>query len=282
MIATEIVRLAATASVEINVQDAQLLEKGRDWLQAGTTLYISHLPGQSWQATIDACRLARAAGYEPVPHMPARLVESRAALDRILGGLADAARPRSILVISGDYPSPAGPYSSAAQVLAAGALEHHGYTEVALAGHPEGHPKVDLEEIRRAEREKPGLALEHGLAPLMLTQFLFESRPFVEWACALQARGTKARLVCGLAGPAKITTLFRYATRCGVGASIRALGARPNTVMNLLGDHGPDRMIRELAMANLAGQCLLSGVHLFSFGGFIRTAAWLAATARGS
>jgi methylenetetrahydrofolate reductase (NADPH) len=280
-LAREIATLARTASIEVNVQDEPVLGRGATLLAPGTRIYVSHLPGQAWEATATMCRAVRAAGFEPVPHLPVRLVPSADALEHILGDVARAARPRGILLVSGDYAQPAGPFGEARQALATGALERHGYSEVSLAGHPEGHPKVPLPMIRAAEAGKPALAAAHGLSASILTQFLFEPEPFIEWSRGLRASGVAARLVCGLAGPAKIATLFRYATRCGVGASIRALGARPGSLKNLLGDLGPDRMLQALAEARLAGRSDFDSVHFFSFGGFVRTAEWIASVAAG-
>lgn len=109
----------------------------------------------------------------------------------------------------------------------------------------------------------------------LLTQFFFEAPPFIEWAGQLRAAGVSARLVAGLAGPASIATLFRYAVRCGVGPSIRALGARPTSLLKLIGDHGPERVMRALASKRISQPGLLDGVHLFGFGGFLRTCEWL-------
>jgi methylenetetrahydrofolate reductase (NADH) len=278
----QIVRLASAASVEVNVQDAKHLADSRNVLAAGTRVYVSHLPGQTWDATRDMCMAVRANGFEPVPHVPVRLVESQQAFDRILGELASSSRPRELLLIAGDYPGTAGPYDAVAQALESGALERHEFSKVSVAGHPEGHPRVDAAEIRRSEDEKPRIAARHGLTARFVTQFLFEPEPFVDWAGALRAQGIEAELICGLAGPAKITTLFRYAMRCGVGPSIRALGARPSSVMGLIGDHGPERMLRHLAEAHVSGRCRVDGVHLFGFGGYLRTARWIRNVASGS
>src|SRR5688572_28145402 len=254
-VVAEITRLAATGSVEVNVQDLGHLADSRALLAPGTRVYVSHLPNQTWDATRVMCDAVRASGFEPVPHMPVRTVDSAAALDRILAELARSSRPREVLLISGDYPAATGPFATVAQALDTGALEKHGFEHVSVAGHPEGHPTVALEEIRRSELEKPRLASSHGLGARFVTQFLFEVEPFVTWANELRSKDVRAQVVCGLAGPAKITTLFRFAMRCGVGPSIRALGARPSSVANLLGDHGPDRMLRQLAEAHVTGEC---------------------------
>jgi methylenetetrahydrofolate reductase (NADPH) len=208
--------------------------------------------------------------------VPVRLLESQAAFAELLAALRSAAAATEVLLISGDYAQPSGPYHAASQAIASGLLERYGFTAVSIAGHPEGHPQVAVDCIREAERRKAELAAEHGLKARFVTQFLFEAGPYCEWANELRRTAPAARYVCGLAGPAKITTLMRYALRCGIGPSIRALGAHHSTLKNILGDHGPDGMLRSLAAARATGACAaLDGVHIFCFGGFLRAARWL-------
>jgi len=276
-----IVQLARECSIEINVQDVRHLVASQPLLPVGKKVYVSHLPKQTWQQTLDACRAVRGAGFESVPHIPVRLLEDERALDGLLKSAVRDASVREVLLIAGDYPQPAGPYASVADVLRAGKLNEHGLARVSLAGHPEGHPKVALAEIRRAEREKTQLAHAAGLQATLLTQFFFEAQPFLDWAGELRADGVNARLVAGLSGPASITTLFRYAVRCGVGPSVRALGARPTSLMKLIGEHGPEDVMRDLASARTAQPGLFDGVHLFCFGGFLRTCEWLKRAADG-
>jgi methylenetetrahydrofolate reductase (NADPH) len=146
---------------------------------------------------------------------------------------------------------------------------------VSLAGHPEGHPKVALDEIRRAELEKVELADRAGLHTSLLTQMFFDAAPFIDWARELRSRGVRCRIVGGVAGPARITTLFKFALRCGVGPSIRALGARPTSLVKIIGDHGPQAVMRSLAQARVAQASDFAGLHFFCFGGYLRTCEWL-------
>jgi methylenetetrahydrofolate reductase (NADPH) len=264
--------LLRECSIEMNVQDAPHLARARALLPAGKKVYVSHLPKQTWLQTLDACREVREAGFDPVPHLPVRLLGSERALDEFLRA-ARRDDVTELLLIAGDYPQANGPYSTVAEVLRGGKLSEHGFRRVSMAGHPEGHPKVPLAEIRRAEREKAWVARAAGLQVTLLTQFFFEAPPFLEWAASLRAEGVGARLVAGLSGPASAATLFRYAMRCGVGPSIRALGARPTSVMKLIGDHGPEKLIRTLADEPRPG--LYDGLHFFTFGGFLRTCEWL-------
>lgn len=276
-----IVQLAREASIEANVQDAAHLQEAREFLPAGKRIFVSHLPRQTWQATVSACKAVRAAGFEPVPHVPVRLLPNLEAFDKLLDDFVAQAQLQDLLLIAGDYPRAEGPFSTVADAMRTGLLNEHGIANLCVAGHPEGHPKVAVEEIRRAEVEKATLAQQSGLQLALVTQFFFEHPPFLNWVDEMRRKGVKARLVGGLAGPASLTTLFKFAVRCGAGPSIRALGARPTSLMKLIGERGPETVMRGLAEAKVAGITDFAGVHLFCFGGFLKTCEWLHAVAEG-
>jgi methylenetetrahydrofolate reductase (NADPH) len=280
-LAATITQLAREASIEINVHDVVHLEEARRLFPGGKALYVSHLPKQQWRDTEAACRAVRAAGFRPVPHVPVRLLADTATADRVFSGLVDTAQVDEMLLISGDYPQPVGPFTEVLQLLNSGALQRHGIRRVTVAGHPEGHPKVPLADIRRAELDKARMAQQTGLELTLLTQFFFAPTPFLDWAGELRSGGVQARLVAGLAGPTRLSTLIKFAMRCGAGASMRVLTARPAAFTKLLGDHGPESVLRGLAQARCAESNDFAGVHLFCFGGFVRTCQWLQAMADG-
>jgi methylenetetrahydrofolate reductase (NADPH) len=270
-----IVELAREASIELNMQDVVHLPASRALLPPGQRIYVSFLPKQSWQQTVAVSVAVRSAGFEPVPHLPVRLIPDQAMFEDTLSDLVAHAQVQEVLLIAGDYDSAVGPYGNVSDVLRTGALERAGVRRVSLAGHPEGHPKVGLDVIRRAEREKLQLAANAGLTPRLLTQFFFEPEPFLAWNEELRRDGIQVETVAGLAGPSRLATLFKFALRCGAGPSIRALGARPSSFAKLLGDHGPESLVRTLAVARLRGETDFSGIHLFCFGGFLRSCEWL-------
>ena len=280
-VASTIVQLAQEASIEINVHDVGHLEESRRLLPAGKAVYVSHLPKQEWRDTEETCRALHAAGFRPVPHVPVRLLSDAATLDRVFGGFTRSAGVDEVLLISGDYPEARGPYSEVLQVLNSGALQHHGIKRVSVAGHPEGHPKVQLADIRRAELDKVRIAQQSGLELTLVTQFFFEESPFLEWVRELRSAGVEARIVGGLAGPTKLSSLIKFAVRCGAGASMRVLTSRPAAFTKLLGDHGPESVLRGLAQARCDGSGDFSGIHLFCFGGYVKTCQWLRAIADG-
>ena len=280
-VAAGIAQLACEASIEINVHDVGHLEESRRLLPAGKAVYVSHLPRQDWRETEETCRAVRAAGFRPVPHVPVRLLPDAATMHRVLGGFVNSAQVDEVLLISGDYPQAAGPYSEVLQLVSSGALQQHGLKRLSVAGHPEGHPKVQLAAIRHAELDKVRMAQEAGLELTLVTQFFFEQTPFLAWAHELRSAGVRARIVGGLAGPTKLSSLIKFALRCGAGASMRVLTARPAAFTKLLGDHGPESVLRGLAQARCDNTSDFSGVHLFCFGGFVKTCQWLQAIAEG-
>jgi len=112
-----------------------------------------------------------------------------------------------------------------------------------------------------------------------VTQFFFEAAPFIGWARDLRLAGADARIVAGLAGPASIRKLLGLAKHCGVGPSIRALSARSGAMLKLFSDRSPASLLDELSREMRRKPALFDGIPLYSFGGFLRTAAWLRDTA---
>jgi methylenetetrahydrofolate reductase (NADPH) len=266
--------LARDASLELSALDFPEFRAAREFLRPNQRIYVSHLPRQDWAQTLAMCGVLAAANFDPVPHIPVRLLKSQKELDDVLHGLR-AAGVREPLLISGDYASALGPFSNVAEVLRREVLGIHGFSRVSLAGHPEAHPAVSATVIRQAQIDKWLMGAAMGLEVTFVTQFFFAADPFVQWARDLRSAGVAARLVAGLAGPTSIGKLMRLARRCGVGPSIRALTARPASMLKLLGEHSPDALMRELARERSTCGNLFDGVHLFSFGGFLRTATWL-------
>jgi methylenetetrahydrofolate reductase (NADPH) len=275
-----IVRLCQDASVEISFHDAPKVKEVSALLPAGCRVFISFLPKQTWEQSIDTAVEVSKLGLTPVPHIPARLIHSARELDQALAQLAQRASVSQVLLIAGDRPDPAGPFSASSEILRTGLLEKHGISRVNIAGHPEGHPRVSDEILRAAETERVQCAERAGLEACFVTQFAFDSSPIIEWVRGLRARGIRNGVRVGLAGPAKFSTLLQYAARCGVGPSIRALSSRASSFGRLLSESGPESLVSELAQAR-SGGLEIDGIHLFSFGGLARTCRWLHAVGHG-
>jgi methylenetetrahydrofolate reductase (NADPH) len=181
-----------------------------------------------------------------------------------------------VLLLGGDADAPAGPYDEAAAVLRDDTLPGCGVREVACAGYPEGHPRVDGTVLHAALIEKLRLARGLGLGTSIVTQFAFAPARITAYCAALAREVPDVPVYVGLAGPANPVTLMRYAQRCGVAASLRALQNLGSGVVRLLGDTDPEHLL--VSVANYCAprpSCNVMGVHLFSFGGVVTTAQWM-------
>lgn len=267
-------RLTQGASLELNTMDVAEFAGASSLLRRGQRIYVSHLPRQTWDQTLDLCDRVAKAGFDPVPHVPVRLLADAKRLRDILRAAHDVGVTEPLL-LAGDYATARGAFPDVLTALREVDLTTCGMSRVSFAGHPEGHPVVPPREMLQAQIDKWRVARDLDLQVSFVTQFFFDARPFTQWACELKSHGVQARLVAGLAGPAGIAKLLRLARTCGVGASLRALTHRPAALFSLLTDHDPGALIRDLAAERQRFAGLFDGVHLFSFGGFRRTATWL-------
>jgi methylenetetrahydrofolate reductase (NADPH) len=274
-----ILRLCRNASLEMTYHDVGHLNECRALLGRGGRIYVSHLPQQSWEQSVAAAIEVQEAGFTPVPHVPARHLANAAQLDQLLGQLTSKAGVEQLLLIAGDR-EPVGSFASSGDVLRTGLLQRHGIRRLSVAGHPEGHPQVANEELQAAQVDKARLAADAGIELGFVTQFAFDAEPIVQWTNDLRARGLRNPVHVGLAGPARLTTLIQYALRCGVGPSVKALSGRAASFGRLLGQHGPEALVRQLATARERG-LEIDGIHLFSFGGLARTCKWIRAVEDG-
>lgn len=268
--------LLAGASLELSSRDPAEIDACADLLEPGTAVYISMPPGQTYHGNVALATRLRRAGFRPVPHVAARRIASRDALEEYLARAAGEAGVDSALVIAGDSDRPSGPFDSSRALLETGVFQRHGVVRIGVAGYPEGHPKITESALGTALTAKKVLAREAGLDLQVVTQFCFESAPIRAWAAKMKGHGLPLHI--GLSGPASLPRLLRFAALCRIGNSVRALKARPRAITRLLVEAGPEAVVRDLARP---GGAAIAGVHFFCFGGLLRTARWLRAVREG-
>lgn len=267
--------LLASASIEVSPHDPFAGERLRDLFAPGMTVFVNHPASVTHYDIVAACRRLARAGFVPVPHLAARrLLSFTQASDFLRRACAEAA-VGSVLVIAGDLDRPAGPFRDSLDLLASGVIERHGIGHILAAGYPEGHPRIGAAALDDAVAKKLALARERGLDLTLVTQFGFDPAPIRRWLADLPARGLTCPVRIGVAGPASLATLAKFAVRCGVGASLRALARRQAAFARVLAEATPDALLTALFAEPLPG-APLAGVHVFTFGGVRQTAAWFA------
>jgi methylenetetrahydrofolate reductase (NADPH) len=250
-------------------------------LPAGTRVYISALPGRPLDEMAEHAAMVRTAQLEPVPHISVRNLQSRDDISRLLGRLRDEAQVKHLLVIGGDRDDSAGPFETSLELIESGLLQKYGIEHVGLAGHPEGHPRVSTDVLDRALRAKVDAAEQCGLSADIVTQFSFDSAHVVGWVRKLRDYGIENPVRIGFAGPTNLTTLLKYAQRCGVKASATGLARHAGLMKHLFGVSAPDGLVCELSDAWARGALGEVAAHFFSFGGIGATARWAAHAAQG-
>jgi methylenetetrahydrofolate reductase (NADPH) len=265
--------LVACGSLEMGAHRPQDAAAIAALLPAGTPVYVNHLPRHSLADSLASIAALRAAGLEPVPHVAARRIASRAELQDFLA----RAGVRKALVIGGDEPEARGPYADGAALIRSGLLAAHGVREVGLPGYPEGHPRIAAAELERDLHEKLALTAAQGLGRYLVTQFSFAPARVIAYCAALARSAPQLPVYVGLAGPTSPAALLRFAQRCGVSASLRALQAQGMGAVRLVAQTDPGRQLAPLARycaAHPAGGNVV-GVHVLSFGGVTAAAGWM-------
>jgi methylenetetrahydrofolate reductase (NADPH) len=254
----------------------------REHVRAGGTIYITFLPGSDLKDTIAVATRLRKEGFNPVPHLAARSIASRALFEASLERLAQEAGVTQVLLIGGAVASPLGEFSDTMQLLATGLFDRHGITKIGVAGHPEGSPDIPEEAIRQALRWKNDFARRTGAQMYLVTQFCFEAAPIIRWDRHIQAEGNRLPVHIGIPGLATVKTLMAHAKACGIGPSMRFLTRQAMNVAKLLTVSAPDKKVAELAAYRATDPgCGIRGVHMYALGGLKKSAQWSYAVADG-
>jgi methylenetetrahydrofolate reductase (NADPH) len=177
------------------------------------------------------------------------------------------------LVLGGDRSEPVGPFEEALDLLETGQLSEHGICKIALACFPEGHPTIPGERLQRALEVKLAAAAQSDLDILLVSQFLFDAWPLLDYTRRLRARGIAAPLRAGLAGPADAETLLQFANELGVGASKQVMQSKAAQPAER--NQSPQGLAAALVAAQASEPSLrIEGFHFFAFGSTAKTIAW--------
>ena len=263
-------------SAEVTTPDRKSLDLAANLMPKDARVYVASLPRDPPDRQIRVCSQVRDLGLIPVPHIVARNIPNRDALDNLLGRLAREAGVDRALILGGDRDVPAGDYECGLQLIESGLLQAHGIDKIAIACYPEGHPRIPDAVLDRARSDKIAAARAGGLSLILISQVCFEAAPIIAFLRKIRSEGVEERVRVGVAGPAKHATLIRYAMICGVGASLRALRERQALAKNVLSGETPERLILELEEAVEADPSLnIWGIHFFTFASLKNTIEWV-------
>ena len=268
--------LVSGGSLEMGAHRPQDARDIAALLPAGTPVYVNHLPRHKLLDTLPTLVAVRKAGLEPVPHIAARRIKDRVELQTFLTRAVGDAGVRKALILGGDEPKAIGAYADGASLIREGLLAKSGLREIGLPGYPEGHPRIPSAVLEKAFAEKRSLAAAQGLGSYVVTQFSFAPARIVEYCAGMARSAPGVPIYVGLAGPTNPVALLRFAQRCGVSASLRALRTQGMDAVRLVTHTDPEQQLSALAhYCAVHADCNVVGVHLFTFGGVTSSAAWM-------
>jgi len=268
--------LVAAGSMEVSPRELHRLKDVGAHLPAGSCVYLPSLPGLPLSRTLEAIAAVRDAGLDPVPHVSARRILNRDEFRDFLTKAASRYGVHRCLLIGGDEPKPKGPFADSLQILEERLLADCGVREIGIAGYPEGHARIALNALEKALARKLELAAGQSIGVYVLTQFSFSPSRVVEYCASLARQWPDLPVYVGIAGPTDPAALLRYAQRCGVSVSLRALRNLGTGIAQLVTNTDPRDHLVAVARYTLNREpSNVVGVHLYSFGGAVRTAAWM-------
>ncbi len=265
-------------SIEVMPRTAEKVEDFRALLPKGTRVYIAHIEGTPIEDMVATAKRIAGEGYDVMPHFPARIIADRATLGDWIARYQGEAGIKQALLLGGGVNTPAGDFDSSMQLIETGLFD--GFDRLHVAGHPEGNKDIDKDGgdaiVMQALKWKQAFSERSDAKMAIATQFCFEAQPVIAWANKLAAAGVQLPIHIGVAGPAKLQTLIKFAISCGVGASLRVLQKRAMDVTKLLMPYEPTEFVTELAAHKAANPAFgIEQVHFFPLGGIKTNAQWV-------
>ena len=266
-------------SIEVMPRTAEKVEDFRDLLPAGTRVYIAHIEGTPIEDMVATAKRLAADGYKVMPHFPARIIKDETTLADWIARYQGEAGVDQALLLAGGVAEPHGDYHSSMQLLESGQFGKAGFKRLHVAGHPEGNRDIDKDgtdkNVMDALRWKQKFSETTDAEMALATQFAFEAGPIIAWADALKEAGITLPIHIGIAGPAKLQTLIKFAIACGVGPSLKVLQKRAMDVSKLLLPYEPNDVLTQLAAHKAANPDFnITNVHFFPLGGIKTNANW--------
>ncbi|MDQ7070669.1 MAG: methylenetetrahydrofolate reductase [Rhodobacterales bacterium] len=275
----QVAALLQDYSIEVMPRTAAKVENFRDLLPAGTRVYVAHLEGTPIEDMVATAKRLNDDGFAVMPHFPARIIKDKATLADWIARYSGEADVKQALLLAGGVSEPEGDFDSSMQLMETGLFDAAGFTRLHVAGHPEGNRDIDPDGgsqlVDEALRWKQDFSNRTDADMALATQFAFDAKPIIKWADDLAAAGITLPIHIGIAGPANLQTLIKFAIACGVGPSLKVLQKRAMDVTKLLLPYQPTDVVAELAAHKAANPDFnITHVHFFPLGGIKTNANW--------
>jgi methylenetetrahydrofolate reductase (NADPH) len=279
-ISENIERFMRNYSIEVMPRTAEKIENFRDILPKNTRVYIAHIEGTPIEDMVATAKRLAEEGFPTMPHFPARIIKDKATLNEWISRYQGEAGVNQALILAGGVSKPHGEYESSMDLLKTGLFDKANFKNIHIAGHPEGNKDIDPDgstnNVDSALNWKQNFKNATDAKMAIATQFAFEAGPIIEWANSIKNANIDIPIHIGIAGPAKLQTLIKFAIACGVGPSLKILQKRATDVTKLLLPYEPIDVLSQLANHKENNPDFnISNVHFFPLGGIKTNAKWV-------
>ena len=181
-------------------------------------VYITMLPGGHYKDTAKQAVNLVKSGFKPIPHFPARSIETETQLKDYISICKDGGVKQALII--GGSREPIGKFDSSFQILETGFFED---IKIGIAGHPEGSPDISDSELEKAMKDKK------PYADYIVTQWLLDPQLIVDFISK-----QTVPVHVGITGPLKFTSLIKFANIVGAKNSINFLKSNFSKALDLM------------------------------------------------
>jgi methylenetetrahydrofolate reductase (NADPH) len=232
-------------------------------------LTVTASPAKGQDATIDLSVSLVGHGYRVVPHLSAQMIRDRGYLAEIVARCREAGIT-DVFVVGGDPTDEPTQFRHAHDLLVALHELDHGFTDIGIGGHPEGHPVASEETLFQALKDKAPLATH------ITNQIVFDPGVILSWARELKNRGIDLPVHVGVPGAVHRQKLLRLSGKLGIGESAKFLKKQQTLLWRFFIPDGysPNKVIKGLAPHIGQPDNGIQGFHVFTFNDLGPTEAW--------
>ncbi|MEO7370571.1 MAG: 5,10-methylenetetrahydrofolate reductase, partial [Ilumatobacteraceae bacterium] len=229
-------------------------------------------PTKGIEPTLDLSAQLNGAGHHAVPHIAARLVESREHVEKIAARINEHGISE-IFVVGGD-PEPVGPYSDGLSVMRDLLPLCQTVRIVGFPSYPDHHTVIPDAALDEALLAKQALIAELGFEGFSSTQMCFNVKTIEAWLRRQRDRGLTVPIHLGVPGAVERARLLSLGTRLGIGSSLRYLRKNSGAILRMFSpaSYDPNKLITPLSRH--AEELDIAALHVFTFNSIESTAAW--------
>ncbi len=241
-----------------------------------STVSVTCSPVKGIDATIALTDRIAELGHTPIPHIAARLVESKQHTQRIAKWMNEN-HYRTMFLVGGDAEEP-GEYTEAKTFLADFLDCDHGVSSIGVTSYPDGHALIDADVLHNALHAKQTLLADAGVKGYASTQMCFDPEKIYTWLKTEREQGLTLPIQLGIPGAINQAKLLSMGVRLGIGASLRYLRKNKGTVSRLVSPGGFDPNDLLTPLSDELEELEVTHLHCFTFNQVEATQEWRVAT----